>query len=206
MVFGTMLSELELRGREKRNKDVFLLEGDDVAEDEFAEKEFTQEQTRLVDSSERMISEREREIKELMKSLISLSEIFKELQVLVIDQGSILDRIDFNMTQVTAHTARAVEQLQEVCRFNVVFVLSLTSPFFAWLERQLSEEISLPPLYYCVGCDGYHPNHHLVFKSEINRHKYIALRFCCLFALNKIHSDHCLLKMKRLYTFLGFSV
>ena len=151
------------------------MEGDDVAEDEFAEKEFTQEQTRLVDSSERMISEREREIKELMKSLISLSEIFKELQVLVIDQGSILDRIDFNMTQVTAHTARAVEQLQDVCRLHFnVFVLSLTSLFFACLERQLSEEISLPPLYYCVGRDGYPPNHHLVFKSEIKIYKEIC--------------------------------
>lgn len=35
-----------------------------------------------------------------MKSIEDLSTIFKELAVLVIDQGTILDRIDFNMEQV----------------------------------------------------------------------------------------------------------
>ena len=36
----------------------------------------------------------------LAQSIEELSEIFKELAVLVIDQGTILDRIDFNMEQV----------------------------------------------------------------------------------------------------------
>ena len=35
-----------------------------------------------------------------VKSIEDLSTIFKELAVLVIDQGTILDRIDFNMEQV----------------------------------------------------------------------------------------------------------
>ena len=38
----------------------------------------------------------------LAQSIEELSEIFKELAVLVIDQGTILDRIDFNMEQVGA--------------------------------------------------------------------------------------------------------
>lgn len=37
-----------------------------------------------------------------VKSIEDLSTIFKELAVLVIDQGTILDRIDFNMEQVRA--------------------------------------------------------------------------------------------------------
>ncbi len=38
----------------------------------------------------------------LAKSIEELSVIFKELAVLVIDQGTVLDRIDYNMEQVSA--------------------------------------------------------------------------------------------------------
>ena len=37
---------------------------------------------------------------DIAKSIEELATIFKELAVLVIDQGTILDRIDFNMEQV----------------------------------------------------------------------------------------------------------
>ena len=32
--------------------------------------------------------------------MTELADIFKEIQVLVIDQGTVLDRIDFNIEQV----------------------------------------------------------------------------------------------------------
>lgn len=45
-----------------------------------------------------------------MKSIEDLSTIFKELAVLVIDQGTILDRIDYNMEQVR-HACQSVRFL-----------------------------------------------------------------------------------------------
>ena len=48
-----------------------------------------------------------------VKSIEDLSTIFKELAVLVIDQGTILDRIDFNMEQVRRNWFRLVERNEQ---------------------------------------------------------------------------------------------
>ena len=45
-----------------------------------------------------------------------VAHIFKELAVLVIDQGTILDRIDFNMETVSDRVHNATEQLQRAER------------------------------------------------------------------------------------------
>ena len=42
-----------------------------------------------------------------------ISEIFKELAVLVIDQGTILDRIDYNMEVVIERTEEAMVHLDK---------------------------------------------------------------------------------------------
>jgi syntaxin 16 len=54
----------------------------------------------VVDDLEQVAAERDMEISRIATSIEELSAIFKELAVLVIDQGTILDRIDFNMEQV----------------------------------------------------------------------------------------------------------
>jgi hypothetical protein len=53
---------------------------------------------------------RDKEIQQIARSIEELSQIFKELAILVIDQGTILDRIDYNMEQVVGgcHDATAI--------------------------------------------------------------------------------------------------
>eukprot|EP00640_Fibrocapsa_japonica_P005698 CAMPEP_0113941088 /NCGR_PEP_ID=MMETSP1339-20121228/7088_1 /TAXON_ID=94617 /ORGANISM="Fibrocapsa japonica" /LENGTH=95 /DNA_ID=CAMNT_0000945135 /DNA_START=1 /DNA_END=288 /DNA_ORIENTATION=+ /assembly_acc=CAM_ASM_000762 len=60
-----------------------------------------------------MVQDRDEEITKIVKSIQELSTIFKELAVLVIDQGTILDRIDFNMEQVVEHTKEGITQLEK---------------------------------------------------------------------------------------------
>ena len=43
------------------------------------------------------VDQRNQDIMEIAKSIEDLAIVFKELAVLVIDQGTILDRIDYNM-------------------------------------------------------------------------------------------------------------
>ncbi len=67
----------------------------------------------VLEQTEQYVQERDVEIRNIMKNIEELNVIFKELAVLVIDQGTVLDRIDFNMEQVVESTTVGVEQLRE---------------------------------------------------------------------------------------------
>ena len=44
---------------------------------------------------------------------MELSEIFKDLSMMIVDQGTILDRIDYNLEMTEHHVEKAVENLTE---------------------------------------------------------------------------------------------
>ncbi|KAH7484167.1 hypothetical protein PRIC1_003469 [Phytophthora ramorum] len=74
---------------------------------------FTQAQVTEVEIAEDVINERDQEIQRIATSITELATIFKELAVLVIDQGTILDRIDYNMEQVVEQTEKGIEELEK---------------------------------------------------------------------------------------------
>ncbi|RKO89089.1 t-SNARE [Blyttiomyces helicus] len=110
----------KLRGRETRSKDMFALEGGQVEspEDEALDAVFTDAQLQLVQNNERAITEREKEINEIVKSLLGVADIFKELQTMVIDQGTVLDRIDYNIEQTNVHMEEAHKELVQGSKYQ----------------------------------------------------------------------------------------
>jgi syntaxin 16 len=73
---------------------------------------FTTQQVQVVDDLQEAIQSRDQEISKIAQSIEELGTIFKELAVLVIDQGTILDRIDYNMEAVVEHTKTGIKQLE----------------------------------------------------------------------------------------------
>lgn len=73
---------------------------------------FTNQQVQVVDDLQEAIESRDTEISKIAQSIEELGTIFKELAVLVIDQGTILDRIDYNMEAVVESTKTGVKQLE----------------------------------------------------------------------------------------------
>ena len=57
------------------------------------------------------IDQREREIEKIAQGVIDLSNMFQELQTMVIDQGSLLDRIDYNVERTAEHVQAADKEL-----------------------------------------------------------------------------------------------
>lgn len=74
---------------------------------------FTVQQLSVVDDLQEAIQSRDQEISKIAQSIEELGAIFKELAVLVIDQGTILDRIDYNMEAVVEHTKTGITQLEK---------------------------------------------------------------------------------------------
>lgn len=66
---------------------------------------------------------RDRELNEIGKSIAQLAELFKDLSALVIDQGTLLDSVEYNIEQTAVQVEEAVKELN-VATQCVVFPFS----------------------------------------------------------------------------------
>ena len=85
----------------------------------FLEKSHTRAQSQSLiqtDSSDELQA-RTRELTEIAKSIASLAELFKDLSVLVIDQGTLLDSVEFNIEQTAVHMEDSVKELTIATRY-----------------------------------------------------------------------------------------
>lgn len=74
---------------------------------------FNDTQLLELEGMETTATQRSEEICQIASSINDLHTIFKELAVLVIDQGTILDRIDYNIESVVHTSQQANEQLKK---------------------------------------------------------------------------------------------
>ena len=65
---------------------------------------------------------RDRELTEIAKSIAQLAELFKDLSVLVIDQGTLLDSVEYNIEQTAVQMSEAVKELDVATRYVFVSI------------------------------------------------------------------------------------
>lgn len=87
----------------------FLEKGDD---DLGFDPGFLQSQAQKADTLNALVDERDREVTRIVASISELAQIMKDLSVLVIDQGTVLDRIDYNLEQTATAVEQGVRQLR----------------------------------------------------------------------------------------------
>lgn len=105
-----------LKGREEREKNFLGVEdkyqpGGSDTDTEYFDQRFTNDQIQMVEQNSAEIEQREKEIRSIVESIAELGTIFKDLANLVVDQGSLLDRIDFNMEQTVIKVEDGLQQL-----------------------------------------------------------------------------------------------
>lgn len=92
---------------------------DDDLDVGFSQAQIQQSAQLAQSSDDTMIRQREAEITMIAEGILELAEIFKELQTMVIDQGTVLDRIDYNIENMKEHVKAAEVDLRQVClRFS----------------------------------------------------------------------------------------
>ncbi|KAK8111877.1 syntaxin 16 [Apiospora kogelbergensis] len=68
-------------------------------------------QQKQLHSNDAVILQREREIEDIAQGIIELSDLFRDLQNMVIDQGTMLDRIDYNVERMATDVKGAEKEL-----------------------------------------------------------------------------------------------
>jgi syntaxin 16 len=105
-------------------------------------------QHRLLHSNDTTITQREREIEDIAQSIIDLANIFQEIQTMVIDQGSMLDRIDYNVEKMATEVKAADKELtvatgyqkRSVKRKIILLLVILVAGMFILLGLKLSSK------------------------------------------------------------------
>ena len=89
--------------------DPALMESD--ADKSFSQSTLQQTSQKQLRSNDSAIAQREKEINDIAKGIIELADIFKDLQTMVIDQGTLLDRIDYNVEKMAVDVKAADKEL-----------------------------------------------------------------------------------------------
>ncbi|KAG1660709.1 hypothetical protein FOA52_014329 [Chlamydomonas sp. UWO 241] len=73
---------------------------------------FSQTQTAAVDSMTEFAIQRDREIVQIVETITELAQIMRDLGALVVEQGTILDRIDCNIADTEVKITEGVREIQ----------------------------------------------------------------------------------------------
>jgi len=111
----------ELTSQFKANEKAHFLKVKEFHGDETAARsegqlddQFFAEESQQIQSQYLAARYKDEEISQLVKSINDLASIFKDLSVLAVEQGTILDRIDHNLESAKEDTRGAVEHLEAV--------------------------------------------------------------------------------------------
>ncbi|CAD6188616.1 unnamed protein product [Caenorhabditis auriculariae] len=78
--------------------------------------EYTMDELQLFMSNDKEVREREKKVLTVNASIGELNTIFKEVSNMIIDQGTMIDRIDFNVEQSSVRVSRAVDDVNKAER------------------------------------------------------------------------------------------
>jgi syntaxin 16 len=110
-------------------------------------------QKHMFTGNDTVIAQREREIEDIAQGIIELANIFQELQTMVIDQGSMLDRIDYNVEKMAVEVKAADKELtvatgyqkRSIKRKAILLLLIVIAGMFILLGLKISSKSSPPP-------------------------------------------------------------
>lgn len=102
-----------MKDQEKIGEQFFTsADGSSVALEDALNTGLSPGQVRELEQIEKQSNEREKEIIRIAQSVNELATLFKELNQLVIEQGTILDRIDYNIDTSLTNVKKGLEDLK----------------------------------------------------------------------------------------------
>ena len=84
---------------------------------------------RVTGIGQNVVDQRTNEITSIAQSISDLADMFKDLSSLVIDQGTLLDRVDYNVEVLVGETKGAVRELEAATQFVSISSFLRTNSF-----------------------------------------------------------------------------
>ena len=98
----------------------------------YSRQTLQRQRTSNQNATQQFLRERDEEITQLDKGVLEVSVIFREMQELIIDQGTIVDRIDYNLENTVIELRSAERELKSATRYQkktqkckIILLLSL---------------------------------------------------------------------------------
>lgn len=98
----------------------------------YSRQTLQRQRTNNASATQQFLRERDEEITQLAKGVLEVSVIFREMQELIIDQGTIVDRIDYNLENTVIELRSADRELKGATRYQkntqkckIILLLSL---------------------------------------------------------------------------------
>ena len=145
-----LLSELNSFSKKyKLNQEIYSQKCKELIseEDEYEMNDITTSNTELDDNNDNkkddhnflmtkepdlILQNRDNELNEIVKGVTNLQELFKDLQIIVVEQGTILDRIDYNIEVGYDNVSKGKKQIikandkhKSSCFRNVILFLQV---------------------------------------------------------------------------------
>lgn len=90
----------------------------DALMDQYLQKGMTQEQVETIMLNQQLADDRLREFERIFTSIKSLHDMFQDMNTLVIEQGAVLDRIDYNMNLTHTRVQKARVELKKAADYQ----------------------------------------------------------------------------------------
>jgi len=82
------------------------------------QQEWTQQQLLAMEEDNIVLQEREREVQQVVKSIMDLNTIFRDLATMVSEQAGVIDRIDYNVENTHIKVEDGVKHLQKAANYQ----------------------------------------------------------------------------------------
>ena len=116
------------------------LERIEALEQRLYQPNVSQEQVEELIRREREVIQRDRELREILTSIVELHDLFQQISALIIEQGSLLDRIDHNIEITHHHIVEGNQNLRDAekaqgcgCVMMLIISLSIVIVFLAFI-------------------------------------------------------------------------
>jgi len=107
----------KIKAREDKSAHFFEVEEVDPLT-EALDRRLNQQAQMFAEDNSRFVEQREKDIQSIVKSISDLNSIFKELATMVTEQGTIIDRIDYNIENTNIKVHDGLEQIKKAAMYQ----------------------------------------------------------------------------------------